>query len=566
MALFIVPLVALSQVLAYYRADIVDDQMFAYFGWRIANGATVYLDVWDNKPPGVYWINAVGMLLGNGSYLGVIAMCTLGLLVAHAAFFLAARAVFQRGAAGITTVLLSFYLTHAYYTGGTNRTETFLVAFELIGVALYLWGCVRGRWWFWYAAGLSCGVAFLFKQVGLAAWGCMGLHTILLVLLRDLPVNVGVRRCLLLLGGALTSVGLAAFVLAGQGALSAACFATFGFNRTYFAAGASEFPYSFVSYKLLKQHIALVLHVPLLMSVAALIHAFLWWLRPWLRPIEIVNQLRRDEPEVPRYMFFLTAWALTAWYGALMSPHAFRHYLVPTVPPLLMLSGYLVNVLRAEARLLHRMQRRAWVTTAIVILAYFAWTALRTQLNEVSKVWVFRIDPQTREPAEWEPIAEAVKQFTVPGDRIQCFGYLPGVYLHSRRVNATRFTTTEKIGQVGTGAQFVVDEMETRLRDDPPVALVMSAGDYFWMRGLLPDVPPSRFDLGSWIDENYAPVYEIPKFGTYYVFKRRDLLKPGEQAIELVLPEDLAGTNTSAAITDARTMTPPTIFGVATKT
>ena len=54
--LLILPIVAISQVAAHTRTDVVDDQMFGYFGWRIANGAVAYEDVWDNKPPGVYWI------------------------------------------------------------------------------------------------------------------------------------------------------------------------------------------------------------------------------------------------------------------------------------------------------------------------------------------------------------------------------------------------------------------------------------------------------------------------------------------------------------------------------
>ena len=37
---------------------------------------------------------------------------------------------------------------------------------------------------------------------------------------------------------------------------------------------------------------------------------------------------------------------------------------------------------------------------------------------------------------------------TGPDDVIQCWGYYPGVYLHARRINACRYTTTEKVGQV----------------------------------------------------------------------------------------------------------------------
>ena len=65
MVLLLVPIVTLSQLTAHNRVDVVDDQMFGYFGWRIAHGAVPYKDVWDNKPPGIYWINALGFLIGG---------------------------------------------------------------------------------------------------------------------------------------------------------------------------------------------------------------------------------------------------------------------------------------------------------------------------------------------------------------------------------------------------------------------------------------------------------------------------------------------------------------------
>ena len=530
MVLVIAPLIAVSQIIGYWRTDVVDDQMFGYYGWRLAHGATVYRDVWDNKPPGIYWVNALGMLVGRDSYFGVVALCTVALVAAHAAFYAAAAAVYHRSAAALTTILLSFFVTHAYFTGGTKRTETFLVPCELLGVALYLRAGVRDRWWKLYLAGVFCGVAFLFKQVGLAAWGCMGLHLLWLVLLRELPFIAAVRRGALLALGLATTLGVAAAALAWQGVLGEAWYATFTFNRLYFSAGASQFPYNYVTWTLLKLHVLPTLLLPLLMAAAATIHAFLWWRRPQFRPPEIVTALQAQGPVCPHHYMFFVCWFLAALYGALLSPHGFRHYLVPTIPPLLMLAGYLVNVLRAESRLLQRMQRRAWVTVALVVLGYFSLDAVRLQFEEMSKILVFRLDPWLTghgnfQPAEWETIAEAVTRHTQPGDRIQCFGYLPGVYLHSRRLNACRYTTTEKVGQIGRATQYIVREIEDALRGNPPEAIVISHGDHQWLHDADARGRKSDFTLGPWLDEHYVRAEEIPKFGTYYVFTRKDAVR-----------------------------------------
>jgi hypothetical protein len=529
MLLTIGPLIVLTEIIAYWRVDVVDDQMFGYYGWRIVHGATVYRDIWDNKPPGIYWVNALGMLLGQDSYFGVVGLCAAALVVAHAAFFRAASAVYHRSAAALTTILLSFFFTHAYFTGGTNRTETFLVPCELLAVALYLRGFVRGGAWRWYTAGLLCGTAFIFKQVGLAAWAGMGLHLLWLAVLRELPLRTAVQRGVLLLGGAATTIGLAAAYLAAQGVLQEACYATFTFNRLYFAVGASHFPYNFVTWTLLKEHLHPILLLPLLMALAAAIHALLWWRRPQFRPPEIEATLRAQGPTCPHHFMFFALWFALSVYGALLSPHGFRHYVLPAIPPLLFMAGYLVNVLRAETKLLRRLQQRAWVTVAFVIMGYFSWDALWLQFQEISKIWVFRLDPYLTgtgkfEPAEWETVGDAVARHTQPGDRIQCFGYLPGVYLQARRLNASRYTTTEKFGQIGTPAHFIVDEIETALRNAPPAAIVISHGDYAWMHHADRRARESAFKLGPWLDENYTLAEEVPKFGTIYIFKRKDLV------------------------------------------
>ncbi len=528
MLLVLIPAVTLSQVAAHLRMDVVDDQMFGYYGWRILHGAAPYVDVWDNKPPGVYWINALGFLIGGDSYAGVILLCVLALLVTHVCFFVVATSNYYRGAAALTTVLAGFYMTHAYYQGGTNRTETYLVACELVAVAFYMRGFARDRWWKWLLAGVCCGSAFLFKQVGLAAWGAMGLHTIILVVMRDLSWRAGLRRCLLLLAGVCGVLLVAGVALAAQGALYEACYATFGFNRAYFVVGASQF-FSATNYYFLKWEIKPILLLPILMAIAASIHATLWWLRPRFRPREIEKPLRALRPVCPRYMLLFGIWFAVAFWGALVSPYHFRHYLLPTIPPLLLLAGYLINVLRTEIGLVRRLQQRAWVLATFVAMGYFAMEAFYFHFQVASNVWKdrFKFSPfQEWYPADWEIIAEQVERWTDPDETIQCWGYQPGVYLHARRINACRFTTTEKLGHVKQEAAFIGDELRETLSAEPPVLFVISAGDYGWCHEP-PDSPRSPGPLGhwlaGWLDENYEIVQDIAEVNTY-LLKRKDLL------------------------------------------
>ncbi|MBK9119385.1 MAG: hypothetical protein IPM18_07250 [Phycisphaerales bacterium] len=412
--------------------------------------------------------------------------------------------------------MASFFITHVRYTGGTNRTEVFVVACELVALAFYLRGWAQDRWWKWYAAGLAAGLGFLFKQVGLAAWGCMGLHLLILMGTRELGLLAGVRRGLLLVAGAVTTVAVAAGVLAAQGALGEALYATFGFNRAYFATGDSRFPYNFVNLALLRSQIDDVLLAPLLMAAAATLHAFLWWRAPQHRPPEIETPLRAQRPVCPRYFLLFFLWGVVAFYGALLSPHGFRHYLVPWFPPLLLVAGYLINVLRTEVSLLTRLQQRAWVAVAFVILGYFSYGALWWQYTDTARVWMERVEQ--REVAEWEYVGAAVARHTRPDERVQIWGFLPGAYLTAKRVNASRYFTTEKVGQVGAGAQHIVAEIEATLRAHPPALIVLSNAERNRMMGIA--LPPSEFTIFPWIETHYTLAEELPRFGTYYLYRR----------------------------------------------
>lgn len=524
MVLIILPIVAVSQIAAHNRVDVVDDQMFGYFGWRIAHGATLYSDVWDNKPPGVYWTNALGFLIGGDSYGGVIALCVLAVTASIVCYFVISASVYSRGAAAVGTILAAFYLTHGFFQGGTNRTETYLMAFELAGVMLYMRGFARDRWWIWLLAGMCCGCAFLYKQVGLAAWGAMGLHTILLVILRDVSWRDGLKRCLLLLGGTLAVVGAAAAVIVAQGAGKAAYFAVFSFNHAYFSQGKSSFTYFGLNEYMLRQDLKIAMLLPILMTVAALIHAILWRLRPKHRPADIDNQIKAFKPVCPRYMLLFFIWYMVAYYGAVVSPHYFQHYLLPTIPPIMLMSGYLINILRGELSLLKRFQQRIWVTACFVAMGYFAAEGMKWHTQEISRVWVYRFIEGKQ--ADWEYVAEAVKRYSGPDDKIQCLGYWPGVYLHARRLNASRYTTTEKIGQAPDSAEadIIRKELTDKLAAEPPKLIVINSDEY---QGILEEKPPPDCKdwLGWWLKgflpEHYQIVDEVTECNVL-ILERRD--------------------------------------------
>ncbi len=56
--LMCLPVLATAQYIAHVRADETDAWLFAYYGREMLSGCGLYTDLWDNKPPGIFWLNA----------------------------------------------------------------------------------------------------------------------------------------------------------------------------------------------------------------------------------------------------------------------------------------------------------------------------------------------------------------------------------------------------------------------------------------------------------------------------------------------------------------------------
>src|ERR671918_83423 len=48
-----------------------DSGVFLYMGWRFLNGDIPYRDIWDHKPPLIYFVDALGIALTPHSLWGV---------------------------------------------------------------------------------------------------------------------------------------------------------------------------------------------------------------------------------------------------------------------------------------------------------------------------------------------------------------------------------------------------------------------------------------------------------------------------------------------------------------
>jgi len=145
-----------------------DTGMWAYIGGRILDGALPYRDLWESKPPGIYYtFAAVEAIVGRG---GDSAFRWLDALVSLSAFALTyamARRHAGRLAAAAVLVPLSLVFCHRILADWGCNLEKFVAIFELLAL-----GCmpraVREQYAarHWLLAGICVGLAATFKQTG----------------------------------------------------------------------------------------------------------------------------------------------------------------------------------------------------------------------------------------------------------------------------------------------------------------------------------------------------------------------------------------------------------------
>jgi 4-amino-4-deoxy-L-arabinose transferase-like glycosyltransferase len=231
------------------RATIGDATLFAYGGRLVLNGAIPYRDFWDNKPPLIFYIEALGYWLFGTTWLGPTLVQALAFVSTVLAFAWLGRLLHPtaRAARMLFLGLCTFGLSlPVFVMDGANLTENYLLLLVAVCIALLDPWQPEPRPLRWLLAGGVAGTAFLLRpnaiSLGALALACLVFHGSLLE-----PWSRRVRGTLLLcfaLGGAAPLLVTTAY-FGLHGAAGEFWFATTVYNLTayheLFLARASLF-------------------------------------------------------------------------------------------------------------------------------------------------------------------------------------------------------------------------------------------------------------------------------------------------------------------------------------
>lgn len=489
--------ITLNQSAVHWRENSADSDLFAYYGWRVANGAAPYLDVWDNKPPGIWWLNALAVETGASERVADILVGGIGLLVIAIGLLLMAREVAPRVGPIIAAVIFAAVVANPRFELGANRTETWVAAIESLAmwrlaVALRHPGARP-----WLIASALAGAASWFKQSGVGALAAIIVASIFQYCV-PLKPRLALRWVTIVAGAAIpTAIGVA--LLGSRGALGEAWHAVVTFNQAYYATGSMVWT-PFERIAAAWQGPLQSLHAPVAFVLLLIVMEGFSASRLYYN-----GSVRVTGNNAPSRSFLVVAcvWLTVSSVMAAIGLGGQAYHYGAVLPAL-----SCVLIIYFGQKLTDKGFAAARPSTAVLLTLLIA--ALITPANDaignLQRCWERKAAPWSldwRRKPEYVAQADRIRSLTTPNATLYVWGWSPGTYRGAQRACPTRYATLEKVGQLGDRARFILDAVMRELRAAPPTLFVISYAD---RRGLADS--PHR-DFGDWLETQYEQVEPV---------------------------------------------------------
>ncbi|GAP05295.1 4-amino-4-deoxy-L-arabinose transferase [Anaerolinea thermolimosa] len=145
------------------RIPDVDSSIFQYFGERMREGQLPYRDVYDHKPPLIFYLNYWGLMLGGGSRWGIWALELIAVGSSALIGFTALKRFYGVLPAWVASA--GFLMNLVFVHEGGNLTEEYALPFQFaaIGLLLEMERRRQGGWWA-FCIGVCIAMASTLKQ------------------------------------------------------------------------------------------------------------------------------------------------------------------------------------------------------------------------------------------------------------------------------------------------------------------------------------------------------------------------------------------------------------------
>lgn len=439
-----------------------DAGVFLYVGERILSGGVPYRDVWDHKPPVIFFVNALGLLLGGGTPWGVWLLEIVALGAAVLFGYRALGLVFGGAAAAVATVgWLAGFVTLIYglpALRGANWTEEWALPLQFAGLYLFARALTdparRGR--FGLISGVLLGLTFFLRQNLIALWAAQVVV---------IGVSVVARRrldrwdlfVLNLLVGVLAVVVVIVLYFVLTGALDAFWDSAFVFNFAYSSTTGSQRLNSLLGGLRLTGEAGLM--------QLALIGGLLGGLRLLLT--------RRVPALLGVGLVALPLELLAASLSGRLYPHYFLAWLPVFAVLVAALAAPLIASVRAWLHPSGTTESPGRLATGLTVIALALPLTLLPALDYVNQLATgLEIDSRRTCP---DVIADIIQRDTDPSDSVLVWGAEVSLHIVTDRRAPTRYVYQLPLVSAGYQNRDRIAELLGDLVADPPALIIDTA-------------------------------------------------------------------------------------------
>jgi hypothetical protein len=525
-----------SSLLGFYGYGF-DTWFFVYSGQSLIRGKVPYLELWDNKPPLIGLINALGLKLGGGSVLGVYALDLGCYLATVCVGFRLLRQAFGPGPAFFGSCC--WVLASAYMLDGCDTPGLYGLLPGFLAWWCYWRLLVTGRSTLYaFLVGIDAGLLMLLKPnlvgtplviAGLIAWEG----------LPSLRIGMVVKAAIGMLGGVALVVAPALIRIAQQGAFPA------------FLDQVFHFPSAHVVSTIAGKITTLRYGEEMLQRSDMVIVTIVGWacgaMGLW--------KGRFDGPRAGLLRLAIVALPVEMVLSSL-SGRTFSHYFLPWMPGVSVLSALVAyGILHASLDLsgiAPRPDERppASGPSRAFVLGVLLFAIAGSPLFYIAKSWI-------RPQGKLLPGAVAyVERETAPDTPVFSWGGVLAVNCQSGRPHPGKFATQEPFFVKGYATPAMVDELIESIVKTRP--LIIDAHAY--SSGVIPSleradrsgaIPPAYEGFGNWapnpelerfyrvVEESYRPVARSDEEG-WVIYEHVSRLK--DDARDATAAGGLGGT------------------------
>jgi hypothetical protein len=462
-----------------------DSGIFLYFGQQILRGQIPFRDLWDHKPPMIFYMDALGLLLGNGSMWGVWILEYLALAGSSLLGFFILRRYYGKVSAALAVWLSLGYIV--FLLEGGNLTEEFSLPLQW-GVLL-LFAISGSRGWDGrggalraFAAGVLFSLALNFKQTMVGIWAALFLWLGLCWLFQR-------KRSL---WKVFAWAGLGAALTLAAILLYFAAYHTLG--EYWRIAYVYNFIYSEIApgqrYNAFSDLVRFLTHTSWLFPLVTL---------AWAAGVFIALRAAFRRERLPAFPLLVALIDLPIEIVLIsVSGKNFRHYFITLIPVMTILTAWGISQLAVLTRRFPRWQ------TGVAALLLIGWILMPTFNALLALI-------QPANESGYTDTVRLIQQLTNPEDYVLMWGSQTVVTYLSGRAAPTRFFHQKPLFQAGYANQALSDELLNDLKTHPPQLIINThlTATPFITTGpdgdcQLPPAPPAGMDaVFNFICQNY---------------------------------------------------------------